>query len=115
VGWFLLAFAIFNTYMLFWSARVSVAVFLVFLTLEITEIVLFIGGFQHQGPIPPATAGFTWVNLGGILGVITALTAWYASAAGVVNGLAGRTVLPVGAAFWKQQSRHTPWRSRDEC
>ena len=101
VGWFLLAFAIFNTYMLFWSTRVSVAVFMVFLTLEITEILLFIGGFAHQGPIPPATAGFTWVNLGGLMGIVTAAAAWYASAAGVVNGHAGRVILPVGRPMWK--------------
>src|SRR5213082_1664078 len=37
VAWFLVAFAIFNTYMLLWSSQVSVAVFLVFLTLEVTE------------------------------------------------------------------------------
>ena len=46
LAWFLLAFAIFNTYMLLWSTRVSVAVFLVFLTLEITEILLVIGFFN---------------------------------------------------------------------
>src|SRR3954452_23548553 len=40
LAWFLVAFAVFNTYMLLWSSRVSVAVFVVFLTLEITEIVL---------------------------------------------------------------------------
>src|SRR5487761_284952 len=45
LGWFLLAFAIFNTYMLIWSARLNMSVFLVFLTLEITEILLFIGFF----------------------------------------------------------------------
>src|SRR5579872_3050671 len=44
-GWFLLSFAIFNTYMLFWSTRVNMSIFLVFLTLEITEIVLFLGAF----------------------------------------------------------------------
>src|SRR5579871_2298968 len=43
VAWILLAFAIFNTYMLFWSTMVNAAVFLVFLTLEATEIILFIG------------------------------------------------------------------------
>src|SRR5205814_3382170 len=37
LGWFILSFAIFNTYMLFWSLRVNVAVFFVFLTLEATE------------------------------------------------------------------------------
>lgn len=94
LGWFLLAFAIFNTYMLIWSARVSVAVFLVFLTLEATEILLFIGFFSHPG------TGFTLVNLGGIVGLVTALAAWYASAAGVANGLAGRVLVPTGKPFW---------------
>src|SRR5690349_8242293 len=46
IAWFLLAFAIFNTYMLLWSTQVSVAVFLVFLTLEMTEILLVIGNFD---------------------------------------------------------------------
>src|SRR6266851_6124983 len=46
LGWFLLSFAIFNTYMLFWSARINMSVFLVFLTLEVTEILLFIGNFN---------------------------------------------------------------------
>src|SRR5258707_513651 len=45
LGWILLAFAIFNTYMLLMSTALSLAVFAVFLTLEITEIVLFIGNF----------------------------------------------------------------------
>ncbi len=87
LGWFILAFAIFNTYMMFWSLRVNRAVFLVFLTLEITEILLFIGFF----------AGSTdWIHWGGYIGVITALVAWYASAAGVVNSMSAKPVLPVG-------------------
>ena len=45
LGWILLAFAIFNTYLLLWSTLVNAAVFAVFLTLEATEIVLFIGFF----------------------------------------------------------------------
>ena len=47
LAWFLLAFAIFNTYMMMWSTRVSIAVFAVFATLEATEILLAIG-FFHQ-------------------------------------------------------------------
>jgi uncharacterized protein len=46
LAWFLLAFAIFNTYMLLWSLRVNIAVMGVFLTLEITEILLVIGFFN---------------------------------------------------------------------
>ncbi|HET7760582.1 MAG TPA: acetate uptake transporter, partial [Gaiellaceae bacterium] len=45
LAWFLLAFAIFNFYMLMWSTRVNVAIFGVFLTLQITEVLLCIGFF----------------------------------------------------------------------
>ena len=90
VGWILLAFAIFNTYMLLWSTMVNMAVFLVFLTLEATEIILFIGNFAGSSGT---------VKLGGYIGVLTALVAWYASAAGVVNGMRGNPFLPVGKPF----------------
>jgi uncharacterized protein len=87
VGWILLAFAIFNTYMLLFSTQVNAAVFGVFLTLEITEIVLFIGNFAGNSNI---------VKVGGYIGVLTAVVAWYTSAAGVINGMKGSIVLPVG-------------------
>jgi len=88
LGWILLAFAIFNTYMLLMSTQVNMAVFGVFLTLEITEILLFIGGFANSSGT---------VKAGGYFGVLTALVAWYASAAGVSNGLANSKIrLPVG-------------------
>jgi len=93
LAWFLLAFAIFNTYMLLWSARVSLAVFGVFLTLEITEILLVVGNFNI------AHGGTPWIlHAGGWAGVVTAGVAWYTSAAGVVNGMSPAPVLPVGAA-----------------
>jgi succinate-acetate transporter protein len=93
LAWFLFAFAIFNTYMLLHSIRVSTAVFLVFLTLEITEIVLVIGFFNisHGGTE-------WWLHAGGWCGIVTAAVAWYTSAAGVVNGMAPYPVMPVGAA-----------------
>ena len=72
LGFILLAFAIFNTYMLIWSSRVNVAVFLVFLTLGITEIVLSVGFFSGSDTI---------VQTGGVIGVVTAAVAWYTSAA----------------------------------
>ena len=92
LAWFLFAFAIFNTYMLLGSMRVNKAVFLVFLTLEITEIMLVIGFFNlsHGGTE-------WWLHAAGWAGVATAAAAWYASAAGVLNGQAGRVVLPVGS------------------
>ncbi|GAB2803654.1 GPR1/FUN34/YaaH family transporter [Actinoallomurus bryophytorum] len=90
LGWILLAFAIFNTYMLLWSTQVSKAVFGVFLTLEVTEIILFIGNLSHSTGT---------IKLGGWIGVLTAIVAWYTSAAGVTNGMDSRFSLPVGKAF----------------
>lgn len=101
LAWFLFSFAIFNTYMLLWSLRVSGAVFAVFLTLEITEILLAIGFWvaAHRG-VAPTGAEVGWIKAGGWAGVVTAAAAWYASAAGVINGMSPGTVLPVGAPMW---------------
>ena len=87
LAWILLAFAIFNTYMMLLSAEVNLAVFGVFLTLEITEIVLFIGNFANS-------AGT--VQFGGYVGILTALVAWYASFAILSNDMDGRIKLPAG-------------------
>jgi succinate-acetate transporter protein len=92
LAWILLAFAIFNTYMLILSAQVNMAVFGVFLTLEITEIILCIGNFTAGTALNPTTT----IKIGGYVGLITALVAWYASAAGVSNGIAGKLRFPVG-------------------
>jgi uncharacterized protein len=85
-AWIFLAFAIFNTYMLLLSAQVNRAVFAVFLTLELTEIFGCIGLFTSLGIL----------QFAGYIGIVTALAAWYASFAGVANGLGGRIRVPVG-------------------
>ena len=87
LGWILVAFAIFNTYMLLLSAQVNLAVFTVFLTLELTEILLAVGNF---------TSSPGWTQFGGYIGILTAAAAWYTSAAGVSNGLNGKLRFPVG-------------------
>jgi succinate-acetate transporter protein len=91
LGWILLAFAIFNTYMLIFSSQLNVAVFGVFLTLELTEIFLFIGFLGGSSGM---------VKVGGVIGIITAFVAWYTSAAGVINGMKGKQVLPVGSPLF---------------
>jgi uncharacterized protein len=97
LGWILLAFAIFNTYMLIISTQLNWAVFGVFLTLELTEIFLLIGNFATKVPaLPPDPTSSGLIVVGGYLGILTALVAWYTSAAGVINGLKGTVVFPVG-------------------
>jgi uncharacterized protein len=92
VGWILLAFFIFNTYMLILSTQVNMAVFLVFLTLGLTEIILSIGNFNLGSA---GTSGI--VQFGGYVGLVTALVAWYTSFALVSRGMAGRLKFPVGS------------------
>ena len=87
VGLYLLGWAIFTAYMTIASWRVSMGVFAVFVFLTLTFIALFIGAFT-------AASGLTM--LGGWLGIITALIAWYCSLAVVANSTFKRTVLSVG-------------------
>jgi uncharacterized protein len=95
LAWFLISFAIFNTYMLFSSLKVAVAVFGVFLTLGITEILLAIAFFN----LAHGKSDYM-LHLGGWAGIVTAAVAWYASAAGVMNGMSDRPMLPVGKPLW---------------
>jgi succinate-acetate transporter protein len=84
--------------MLLWSTRVNAAVFGVFLTLQITEVLLVIGFFLEASGRAPANNW--WLHAGGWAGIVTAAVAWYTSAAGVVNGMSPRPVVPVGTPFW---------------
>jgi succinate-acetate transporter protein len=106
LAWFLLSFAIFNFYMLLWSSRINLAVFGVFLTLQITEVLLAIGFWvaAHRG-VAPTGAEVGWIRAGGWAGIVTAGVAWYASAALVLSAMNnGRAILPVGKSLWSGQS-----------
>jgi uncharacterized protein len=92
-AWILLAFAVVNTYLLILSTQINAAVFAVFLTLEATEILLFAGGFANSSGL---------VKAGGYVGVLTAIVAWYTSAALISRGMVGgKIVLPVGPPLIK--------------
>jgi succinate-acetate transporter protein len=84
-GVFLLAWAIFTAYMFLASLRVSAAVAAVFLTLTATFVLLCVGALAQNTTVTHA---------GGIVGLVTAGFAWYASFAGVTNETWKRTLLP---------------------
>lgn len=87
VGLYLLAWGIFTLYMTIAASRTNTVIFLVFIALTLTYFALAIGDF----------AGASWLGiLGGYLGVLTAIFAWYGSFATVTNFTYKRTVLPVG-------------------
>jgi succinate-acetate transporter protein len=70
------------------ATRVSGAVLAVFALLTATFLVLSLGEFT-------GTAGIT--KLGGYVGILTALAAWYASFAGVTAFAFKRPFVPTGA------------------
>jgi succinate-acetate transporter protein len=86
VGVYLWGWAIFTTYMAVAALRTSGAILLVFVLLAATFILLAIG---NDG------GNTTVTHWGGYVGLATAVAAWYASFAAVVNSTFGRTVLPV--------------------
>jgi hypothetical protein len=89
---YLWAWGIFTAYMFVASLRTTGAVALVLLLLAVTFIVLGIGNSALAGT-HSLTNGT--IKLGGWIGLVTAVVAWYASFAGVTNSTWGRTVLPV--------------------
>jgi succinate-acetate transporter protein len=85
LGTYLLVWTIFTAYMFLASMRTSGAIMAVFLLLALTFLFLCIGAYG-------ASAGMT--KVGGWLGLVTAVVAWYASFAGVFNSTAKRAVVP---------------------
>ena len=51
------------------------------------------------------------VRVGGYLGVLTALVAWYGSSAALINGLLGRNVVRVGGPIKFDLERRQAHRS----
>lgn len=88
IGLFLLSWAIFTAYMTIAALRTSGAVLAVFVALTITFIFLTIGAFGT------GKTGVDFTKIGGWFGFLTALLAWYASAAGVTNATFAKTVIP---------------------
>jgi succinate-acetate transporter protein len=87
-GLFLLAWTIFTAYMLLASFGTTKVLTVVFAFLFATFLVLTIGFLAA----PPND---TVIHIGGWLGLVTAVLAWYHSAAGVTSASLGRAILPV--------------------
>jgi succinate-acetate transporter protein len=92
LGLYLWMWGIFTAYMFIASLRTTGAVALVFLLLAITFIILGIGNSSLAGTTNVTNST---IKLGGYFGIATAIAAWYASFASVINSTFGRVVAPV--------------------
>ncbi|MCP1659875.1 acetate uptake transporter [Neisseria perflava] len=88
VGWYLGAWGTFTLMMFVGTLTKPRALSAVFFFLTLTFYALAIGDGSGNHGI---------VHIGGCLGLITALCAFYLAAADVINESFGRTVLPIGA------------------
>jgi succinate-acetate transporter protein len=89
VGLFFLAWGIFTLYMTFAAIKTNLIILLVFIALTLTFAFLSIGEFSGSASIS---------HIGGYLGILTALLAFYGSFATVINSTFNRVVLPVRPA-----------------
>ena len=88
VAWYLFMWGVFTTYMFIGTLALNRVLQSIFLALLVTFFVLAAGDFTGNPMLRQA---------GGYLGLLTAVLAFYLSAAEVINETHGRTVLPIGA------------------
>jgi succinate-acetate transporter protein len=94
VGWFFLGWAIITAIFTLAALRTTHALLAVLFFLTLTFLFLAFGQWQAKGVFNPLNdPGLT--KVGGWLGVVTGLLAWYTAAAHVVNFTHKREVLPM--------------------
>ena len=93
-GWFFLGWAIFTFIMLIASFGLNIGLVVVFVLLFATFVLLTIADLN--GGHPAGGIGLLFGHIGGYVGIVTALAAWYVAAADVINDTMGRQVLPLG-------------------
>ena len=99
VGWILLGFGIFTLYVTILVTQTNTALFATFFLLLVTIIILSIGNFTAGSALPLSPTGT--IKVGGYVGLLTALVAWYTSMAGMAAGIGGRLKFPVGPPLLK--------------
>ncbi len=90
VGWYLIGWAIVTGLLTLGTFRLNGALVVVFVLLFIAFILLAIGFFNGSG------FGVGITAIGGWVGVLTAIAAWYTALAGILRGVSGgKIALPI--------------------
>lgn len=89
LAWYLLGWAVFTGIMMLGSFRTNGATAAVFVLLFLTFVLLALGAFNNQ------VFGNGLTAIGGYLGILTAIVAWYTALAGIMAGVSnGKINLP---------------------
>ena len=97
-GFFLLSWFIFTLYINVAAWRTSRYIFMLFIILNTTFLLLIIGHLGDSDVV---------INVGGWFGIVTAAVAWYGSAAIVINITWKKNVLPIGVYKHKEEEKKT--------
>ena len=90
VGWYLIGWAIITGMLTLGTFRLNGALVVVFVLLFLAYVVLGIGFINGTKP------GEGLIAVGGWIGVLTAIAAWYTALAGVLRGVSGgKIALPI--------------------
>lgn len=90
LAWYLLGWTIITGILMIGSFRTNGGTALVFILLFVTFLLLCIGAFGGAG------AGQGMTKIGGYVGIVTAIVAWYVALAGILSGVSGGKMnLPV--------------------
>ncbi|HKW22416.1 MAG TPA: acetate uptake transporter [Ktedonobacterales bacterium] len=90
VGWYLIGWAIITGMLALGTFRLNGALVVVFVLLFLAYVVLGIGFINGTKP------GEGLIAVGGWIGVLTAIAAWYTALAGVLRGVSGgKIALPI--------------------
>ncbi len=85
-GYFLIGFTVATGLLLLGALRTNIALVIVLALLFLTYLALVIGDFT----------GTTFTVIGGWLGIVTAIAAWYTGLAGILSSSKSAFTLPVG-------------------
>lgn len=90
LGFYLLAWTIVTAILTLGAMRLNGALSIVFILLLITFALLALGEWTTKAT---ATGPVGWTKLGGWIGILTAIAAWYTAMAGILESVSGGTVM----------------------
>lgn len=101
-GFFLAGWFIFTTILLLCTLRSTVAFFVLFFTLDLAFLCLFLGYLyaDSKGATQPHL-----IKAGGVFGIVAAFAAWYNALAGIADDSNSFFVIPVAHFPWSVKGR----------
>lgn len=110
-GYFLAGWFIFTTILLLCTLRSTVAFFLLFFTLDLAFLFLFLG---HLYTTPAGKTNASLIKCGGYFGLFAAFLAWYNAFAGIADDSNSFFVIPVAHFPWSVKGRERRNAAKEE-